>query len=72
MTKTGKAITLDPIMNNMSDSLSQNVRQVNWTILVREMKKLGITVGVREKEKLIEGDHKYLKVSSLAFLLKAW
>ena len=43
-------------MAKFKDSVNEKTKQINWTIIVRELKKFGIEVNAKMKELLIQGN----------------
>eukprot|EP00347_Sterkiella_histriomuscorum_P016192 403354133 len=50
-----KPFTLDPGISNMKDQITSTVKQTNWSVVCKELKKFGIRVDGDKKAKIIEG-----------------
>ena len=53
---------LDPSMAKFKDTMNEKNRQINWTIIVRELKKFGIDVNAKMKELLIKGNCQLISI----------
>jgi len=55
-------LPLDPNLGNLKETDTPVNRHYNWTLICRELRKFGIIVDPKNKDKLVIGDQSLLKV----------